>query len=153
MLFQCTFTKTSIPHTVPVNSRLHILLYITASGQRSLHQYMCECSNIINTATCKEQTARCRSQLLPRTNVYLRSTLTSKLMGRVIRSPKLRVPVAPQSGPRSNKNDNWHSCQIVIKKFWSFAPAVQIHLPRNYNQCRTHFWSHFSKFLFNIPHF
>ena len=31
------------------------------------------------------------------------SSLTLKLMGRVIRSPKQRVPVAPQKGPRSNK--------------------------------------------------
>ena len=33
-----------------------------------------------------------------------RSTLTLKLMGRVIRSPKQRAPVAQQNGPRSNKN-------------------------------------------------
>ena len=33
-----------------------------------------------------------------------RSTLTLKLMGRVIPSPKQRVPVAPQNGPRSHKN-------------------------------------------------
>ena len=33
-----------------------------------------------------------------------RSTLTLKLMGRVIRSPKQRAPVAPQNGPQSNKN-------------------------------------------------
>ena len=32
-----------------------------------------------------------------------RSTLTLKLMGRVIRSPKQRVPVAPQNGPRPTK--------------------------------------------------
>ena len=32
------------------------------------------------------------------------STLTLKLMGGVITSPKQRVPVAPQNGPRSNKN-------------------------------------------------
>ena len=33
-----------------------------------------------------------------------KSTLTLKLMGRVIRSQKQGVPVAPQNGPRSNKD-------------------------------------------------
>ena len=32
------------------------------------------------------------------------STLAMKLMGRVIQSPEQKVPVAPQNGPRSNKN-------------------------------------------------
>ena len=45
------------------------------------------------------------------------ATLTLKIMVRVIRSPKQRVPMAPQNGPRSNKT--------LIKKVFRVATAQE----------------------------
>ena len=42
------------------------------------------------------------------------SILDSKLVDRVIRSPKQRVPVAPQNGPRSNKNLFFKSFSEIV---------------------------------------
>ena len=47
-----------------------------------------------------------------------RSNLTLKLMGRLIWSPKQRVPVAPQNGPRSNKNFNKYIDLITWHVWW-----------------------------------
>ena len=45
------------------------------------------------------------------------STLALKPMGRVIRIPKQRVPVAPQNGPQSNKTMKMKKKSIGVERF------------------------------------
>ena len=50
------------------------------------------------------------------------STLTLKLLGRVILSPKQMVLVAPQNGPRFNKN--FKKKFRILFQFWKIFPSI-----------------------------